>query len=130
MSDVVLDASALLAYLQAEPGAQRVEDLLLSQRCCLSTVNLTEVLTRLADWQVPLGEAEARIAALGLDFVPFDRGLARLAADLRGSTRAKGLSLGDRACLALAQQMGAVALTADRCWRELDLGIAVECIRS
>jgi len=126
---VVLDASALLAYLQAETGAGRIEDLLLSQPCQISTVNLAEVLTRLADWQIPLSAAEERIAALGLVNVPFDQAQARRAAEMRHGTRTKGLSLGDRACLALAQQQSALAMTADRAWRDLGLNIAIECIR-
>lgn len=131
MSDWVLDASALLAYLQQEPGSDRVEAVLLEQRCHLLTINLTEVLTRLADWDVPLAEAEQRLAAMDLVFVPFDRELARRTAELRLATRALGLSLADRACLALAQSLEATVLTADRPWSQLEpaLGIRIECIR-
>ncbi|MDO9225181.1 MAG: type II toxin-antitoxin system VapC family toxin [Pseudomonadota bacterium] len=131
MADFVLDASAILAYLQQEPGADRVESLLLDQRCLLLTVNLTEVLTRLADWNVPLAEAERHLVAMDLAIVPFDQTLARLAAELRPATRALGLSLGDRACLALAKARNVAAVTADRAWLQLDpgLGISVESIR-
>jgi ribonuclease VapC len=131
VSDYVLDASAVLAYLHREAGWERVELCLLDQSCSLLTVNLTEVLTRLADWNVPLDEAQVRIEGMEMNLAAFDRPLARLAADLRPPTRHLGLSLGDRACLALARATGAVALTADRPWTQLDpaLGIAVECIR-
>lgn len=131
MADFVLDASAILAYLQQEPGAGRVESLLLDQRCLLLTVNLTEVLTRLADWNVPLAEAEQHLVGMDLVIVPFDLSLARLAAELRPATRALGLSLGDRACLALARSSAATAVTADRAWLQIDpaLGITVESIR-
>lgn len=129
MNEVVLDASAVLAYLQAEPGAERVEALLLDEACHLLTVNLAEVLTRLADWHVPLDEAESRIAGMELTLVAFDRDLAKRAAALRPATRALGLSLGDRACLALAGARDAVAVTADRNWLAADLGVKIECIR-
>ena len=129
MSDIVLDASAILAFLQQEPGAARVESALLEERCHLLTINLAEVLSRLSDWQVPVAEAEARITATDVELVPFDRELARLTADLRQHTRHLGLSLGDRACLALTRATSARALTADRSWVTLDLGVAIECIR-
>jgi len=65
----------------------------------------------------------------GAELVPFDRQLARVTAELRQPTRNLGLSLGDRVCLALARVMGGRALTADRSWAALDLGIPTECIR-
>jgi PIN domain nuclease of toxin-antitoxin system len=129
MNKFVLDASALLAFLNAESGAERVSEILLGEQCVLLSVNLTETLTRLADWNVPLADANVRLEALKLPVLPFDQALAQAAAALRAPTRALGLSLGDRACLALAQQLNATALTADRPWRTLDLGISIECIR-
>lgn len=131
MTERVLDASAILAYLQQEPGADRVESILLAHPCLLCAVNLTEALTRLADWKVPLALAEQHIMGLEVAIVPFDHTLACQAAELRLPTRALGLSLGDRACLALAKARGAVAVTADRAWMKLDAGIGVEieCIR-
>jgi PIN domain nuclease of toxin-antitoxin system len=125
----VFDASALLALLNAEPGAEQVAEMLLAGSCVLLSVNLAEVLTRLADWQVPLVEANARLDALNLRIVPFDRVLAQRTAELRQPTRHLGLSLGDRACLALAQSLQATVITADRPWLKLELGIAIECIR-
>lgn len=127
----VLDASALIAYLQQEPGWQRVESRIADQRCHLLTVNLAEVLTRLADWHVPVVDMLHRIEGLELIMAPFDTELAASTAELRHPTRNFGLSLGDRACLALARRLGAVAVTADRPWTQLDpaLGIKVECIR-
>jgi ribonuclease VapC len=129
VSDVVLDASAVLAFLKQEPGAARLESALLEERCHLLTINLAEVLSRLADWQVPVAEAEARIAAGDVELVPFDRQLARLTADLRQPAQRLGLTIADRACLALARVMGGRALTADRSWATLDLGISTECLR-
>lgn len=131
MSELVLDASAVLAYLQQEAGWDRVESALLGDRCILSSVNLAEVLSRLADWGVPLDEAQARLGALDLEAVAFDGSLAYLTAALRPPTRPLGLSLGDRACLALARRRDLIALTADRGWTRLDarLGVRVESIR-
>ena len=126
----VLDASALLALINAEPGAERVLRALLESECVLVSVNLTEVLTRLIDRGASAQEAADRIQTTGLTVVAFDQTLAVAAAKLRTATRSKGLSLGDRACLALAQQLGSTALTADRAWSELDLGIEIEVIRA
>ncbi len=129
MTNPVLDASALLAYLQQEPGAERVETLLLEQPCQICAVNLAEVLTRLSDWKIPLEQAETHILALEIVVTPYDQTLARQTAELRIPTRRLGLSLGDRACLALAREQDAVAVTSDRAWLGLDLGIQIECVR-
>lgn len=128
---MVLDASAVLAYLQQEAGWERVEAALLQGRCVLSGVNLAEVLSRLSDWDVPLEEAQAALAAWDLEVAVFDAPAARATAALRPLTRALGLSFGDRACLALAQTRGMTALTADRAWARLGpgLGVAVDSIR-
>lgn len=131
MSEYVLDASALIAYLQQEPGWRHVESRIAQQRCHLLAVNLAEVLTRLADWNVPVQDMKQRLDGLELIMAPFDEDLAVATARLRPATRALGLSLGDRACLALAQKLNAIAITADRPWLNLDpaLGIRVECLR-
>ena len=128
MNQFVLDASALLAFLNAEHGAKRVTDVIFNEKCALLTINLTEILTRLADWHVPLADAQTRLDALNFRIIPFDQHLAFMTAELRTATRHLGLSLGDRACLALAQQQNATALTADRSWLKLDIGIKIECI--
>lgn len=132
MSEYVLDASAVLAYLNRESGWERVEALMLGAPCHLLSVNLAEVLTRLADWQVPVEQALPLLRGMEIGLTVFDEALALGAAQLRAPTRALGLSLGDRACLALAKQLDAVAVTADRPWRHLDpaQGIRIECIRS
>jgi ribonuclease VapC len=129
VSSCVLDASALLALLQNEPGAAQVEERMLHDDCLLLTVNLTEVLTRLADHGVPMDDAERALAAFDLEIVAFDPAHARLAAELRESTRASGLSLGDHACLALAKSRNAIAVTTDRPWLTLDCGVQIECVR-
>jgi PIN domain nuclease of toxin-antitoxin system len=126
MTEVVLDASALLSLILDEPGAADVAAQLAGSR--LSTVNLAEVAQRLADrW------SDAQVGALlgGFPFqvIDFDRATAMRAGVLRRATKAHGLSLGDRACLALAERLDAPVLTADRAWADLDLGIEVVLIR-
>jgi PIN domain nuclease of toxin-antitoxin system len=127
VSDVVLDASALLAVLGAEPGAERVERRL--EGACIGAVNLSEVVAKLIDDGVPEAEVRRAIGRLELDVHVFDAQHAYAAGVLREATRALGLSLGDRACLALAQSLGAPALTADRSWSQLNVGIAIEVVR-
>ena len=127
MNDIVLDASALLAVLRAEPGAERVEPRL--EGAGIGAVNLSEVVAKLIEDDVPEAEIRRAIGRLELDVHAFEAEHAYLAGFLRQSTRALGLSFGDRACLALAQSLGALALTADRSWSDLDLGIRVEVIR-
>jgi PIN domain nuclease of toxin-antitoxin system len=127
VNDVVLDASALLAVLRAEPGSDLVEPRLEGAR--IGAVNLSEVVTKLIDDGVPEAEIRRAIGRLELDVHVFDAQHAYSAGVLREATRAFGLSLGDQACLALAQSLGAPALTADRSWSRLDLGIAIEVIR-
>jgi ribonuclease VapC len=127
VNDVVLDASALLAVLRGEPGAERVESRL--EGASVGTVNLSEVVAKLTDDGVPEADVRRAIGRLELDVHAFDAKHAYIAGVLRRSTRAFGLSFGDRACLALAQSLGALALTADRSWSQLDLGVAIEVIR-
>lgn len=124
----VLDASALLPLLQNEPGADIVLQRL--PQAMISAVNLSEVVAKLADYGVPPQRARTALEGLDLDVREFDAAAGYAAADLRDATRALGLSLGDRACLALAIQSGAAAITADRVWARLsgDL-VRVEVIR-
>ncbi|BDG30120.1 type II toxin-antitoxin system VapC family toxin [Thermus thermophilus] len=129
----VLDASALLALLKGEPGAERVAEVL-ERGAYLSAVNLAEVLSKLADWGEDPAEAQARMEGVGLlgaavEVLPFTGEDALEVARLRALTRAYGLSFGDRACLALARRLGLPALTAERAWAELDLGIPVEVLQ-
>ena len=124
----VLDASAILALLKREPGSDWVADVL--DVSLLSAVNWSEVLAKALDYGTDLRDAASHFEALGLPIVPFSAQDAGLVAELRPLTRQKGLSLGDRACLALAKRYRAKALTADRAWAELELpGIEVQLIR-
>jgi ribonuclease VapC len=124
---IVLDSSALLAMLFFEPGCERVAEVV--PRSCMSTVNLAEVLGRLARDGRALDEALDQIERLGIVWIDFDRELAIGAAALLLPTMPSGLSLGDRACLALARLRNLPAVTADRAWAKLDLGIPIEVVR-
>lgn len=130
----VLDASALLAYVFDEPGADVVDRALAPGDAFLSSVNLVEVLSTLAGRGESPEFARRRFARRGLlgrrlEIYPFDEERAHAAAALRASTRVAGLSLGDRACLALAATLGVPALTTDRSWAMLDLPVQVSLIR-
>ncbi|MBK6768200.1 MAG: type II toxin-antitoxin system VapC family toxin [Ardenticatenales bacterium] len=129
MSDrlVVLDASALLALLLAEPGAARVAALL--PDATVSAVNLSEVVAKLAEHGMPAAAIRTSIDSLNLDVRDFDARTAFEAGLLRPSTKALGLSLGDRVCLALARELGLPAITTERAWASADVGVAVEVIR-
>lgn len=123
----VLDASAVLALLYKEAGADRVAGVVQGATIC--SVNLAEVGTRLVDLGGTPQNAQRALNMLGLVVADFDDELAWRSVDLRASTRAIGLSLGDRACLALAIREGAIALTADRAWAELGVDCEIELIR-
>lgn len=123
----VLDASALLAFLHSEPGAEAVQPLL--GGAAISAVNWSEVLQRLYARHVETLGLLEDIVALKLEIVSFDAEQATTAAGLWPSTHRKGLSLGDRACLALALGAGVPAITADRAWRGLRVGVKIQLIR-
>ncbi len=135
MSNVnVLDASAVLAYLQEEKGQNRIEAALDAGTCWLSTVNMCEVLGKLCEKGMPPQEAQATVNDLGLKVINFDADLAALAAFLRVRTKPIGASLGDRACLALAQQasktkVAPVVFTAEKAWARLKWPFKVVVIR-
>jgi len=127
VSKYILDASALLALLNAEPGSDLVEELL--PEAVISTVNLAEAVGRLAAIGMPDNEIRDSLALLGLETVPFDAQQAFQAGLLYPRLRSLGLSLGDRACLALALTTGATALTADRAWQAAEVGVPIRLIR-
>jgi PIN domain nuclease of toxin-antitoxin system len=122
-----IDASALLAMLFAEPGAEVVADAI-AGGAATSAVNLSEVATVLVrhqrDPKKILGPVREQLAV-----EPFTDADALAAAALYPKTASRGLSLGDRACLALAQRLGSPAVTADHAWAELELDIPVQLIR-
>ena len=127
MSSWGVDASALLALLNQEPGGERVAAAM-PDGVALSAVNLSEVVAKLSEAGLPEAAVHQALDPLGLQTAAFDAELAYRAGLLRPLTRGAGLSLGDRACLALAQRLGLPVLTADRTWAELQLGVAVQVI--
>lgn len=127
MTTHVADASAILAMLDREPGHQRVAAAL--PATVMSTVNLAEIVTSLINKGIPAADARRTTESLKIETVSLDRELALAAGVLRELTRSHGLSLGDRACLALGRHLALPVLTADRTWADLDVGIEVQLIR-
>ena len=128
MSSAVLDASALMALLNQEPGAdQLTPDILIN--AVSSTVNLAEVQGKLVGRGLPPDKAWLASINSISESVPFTAEHAKTAGDLMVQTRSFGLSLGDRACLALALQMKAPVYTADRSWKNLKLNLRIHVIR-
>lgn len=123
----VLDASALLALLAEEPGGEKVAPLL--DGALVSTVNWSEVLARYIDLGLDITGRDAEIESLGVSLAPFTSRQAEVAAGLLPLTRKAGLSLADRACLALALDVGGQPVTADRAWARIDVGLTVTLIR-
>lgn len=124
---VTLDASAVLAVVFDEAGADRVLPELAG--AAISAVNVAEVAAKMVDRGFDWTDARAAINRFGLFVTPMDAPQAYASGALRRPTRSAGLPLGDRACLALARRDGARVLTADRSWAGLDLGVEVDVIR-
>jgi PIN domain nuclease of toxin-antitoxin system len=129
----VLDASALLAWLHLEPGALAVRAAL-DNTAAMSVVNWAEVLTKLADLGQDPVEVRSRMFKEGIfekDLLlwPLDEAMAVEVAKLRAKTRSRGLSLGDRACIALGQHLRLPILTSDRAWKTLHFGVQIHLIR-
>jgi ribonuclease VapC len=124
---IVADASAILALLQNEPFSRLDPERLVG--ASISAVNFSEVVEKLASGGVPEAAADAAVAALDLAIIAFDEQQARAAARLRPATRYAGLSLADRACLALGLRLGRPVATADRVWESLDVGVEIRLIR-
>ena len=128
MSRYVLDSSALMALINHEPGAAVVTEALAS-RSAMSTVNLAEVVTRLTERGLTPDQIDDMLLDFDLNTVDFDPTLAMVTGMLRPLTRHAGLSLGDRACLALAQQLQLPVLTADHAWQAVSVGVEIRLIR-
>jgi PIN domain nuclease of toxin-antitoxin system len=124
---LVLDASALLALLFREPGADLVRPVL--RGAVMSTVNWTEVQQVILRRGGNVEGLRSDLGRRGLSFVSFDEDDADDAARLYPLTRGLQLSLADRACLALARRLSATVLTGDRVWADLDIGVEVRLIR-
>ena len=124
---IVLDASAVLAVIWNEPGSDMVLDRI--EGAVMSAVNYAEVLTKIADRGVEEKPAKTLLASLAIDAIGFDKAQAETVSQLRAQTRHLGLSLGDRACIALATTKGWPVLTADKAWAELSISVEVQLVR-
>lgn len=127
-SSVVLDASAVMAVLNQEVGAERLTPNLLGIAYC-STVNVAEVQGKLVERGLRPDDAWRDVTAVVRRPLPFTAEHAKTAGSLISQTRASGLSLGDRACLALALELNAPVYTADRSWKNLKLAVPIHVIR-
>jgi PIN domain nuclease of toxin-antitoxin system len=114
--------------LHNEKGADRVEEAILN-KAVISSVNWAEVIQKVIAKNISIDNLDNELAAVGLSFLSFDRQQASIAGSLWQQTKELGLSLGDRACLALAQQLDLPVLTADKIWQRLDIGVSIQLIR-
>ena len=128
MSDLVLDSSAIMATLDREPGAERLTAKTLRQAVA-SAVNLAEVQTILVNRGMTADEAWQDALSPIREVVAFNDEQAKIAGSLVKQTKSLGLSLGDRACLALGVLLGVPVYTADRIWKKLDVGVEVRLLR-
>lgn len=128
MSRAVLDASAVLAVLFQEPGAEKVTDEIIDH-AVISTVNLAEVQSKLVKLGHPPEDAWSDALLLETAAEPFTADQARTAGSLITATAKYGLSLGDRSCLALAIALKAPVYTTEQIWKNLKLGIPIHVIR-
>lgn len=125
--NAVLDSSAVLALLQSEAGSTIVSQLIYG--ALVSAVNLTEIHAKMIGNGLTARTSWNRIAVLQCDVCPYTEGQARIAAELIQVTKPYGLSLGDRACLALAIERKGTVYTTDKVWKQIPLGVEVEVIR-
>jgi ribonuclease VapC len=124
----VMDASALLALMQGEPGCAVVDDLIEAQECVASSVNIAEVGTKLIDKGLAPAQLARALKELDVQAIDFDLEQATLCASLRASTKHVGLSLGDRACLALTQLVKGTAVTGDSAWSDVAEAVGVKVL--
>jgi PIN domain nuclease of toxin-antitoxin system len=127
VAEAVLDASALIAFLRNEPGAKKVAAVL--NASCISAVTLAVVIGILVEQGKDAEDVAYHLGRLNIPVVPFDVAQARIAASLSKATQPLNLSLGDRACLALAAKTSLPAYTADGDWGKLDVGVKIVRIR-
>lgn len=130
MADLILDASAVLSILKKEPRAERLLAVVgPSSIPYISAANLAEVVGKLGLEGAPEADIRQALGSIPLNVVPFDASQAYAAGLMRPRTKDLGLSLGDRACLALAESLGAAAVTTDRLMGRADVGVEVRVIR-
>jgi PIN domain nuclease of toxin-antitoxin system len=125
---VVLDASAVLALLHRESGSPLVAEHM-ERGAIVSTVNLAEIISKQQGLGIPPEEMIALLQLIGADIHVFDEEAAIRVGLLKNATKSLGLSLGDRACIALGQSLDCPVLTADRIWTKMNFGIEIILIR-
>jgi len=127
VAEAVLDASALIAFLRNESGVEKVAAVLAVS--CISSVNLAETLGKMVEYGKPLEGAAYQVERLRIPVIPFDGEQAQIAASFWKKTRSVGMSLGDRACLALAMKTSLPALTTEGNWKKCGLAVDIVKIR-
>ncbi|MEX2128592.1 MAG: type II toxin-antitoxin system VapC family toxin [Xanthobacteraceae bacterium] len=127
MARSVLDASALLAFVNGETGAELIAEHL--PDAVISSVNFSEAIAKFVSRSLSLDDAVRLIGLADVPVITFDRSLAEAAAGLITQTKQRGLSFADRACLALAARENVRAFTADRAWAGLSVGVEITVIR-
>ena len=127
MSEVVVDASAILALLNQETGSEEVSRFI--GKAAISTVNLSEIIAKLADAGIPEEDIRQILSNLNLEVIDFNKEQALKAGMLRPITKSIGLSFGDRACLALGIILNQPVLTTDRLWGSINVGVEVRLLR-
>jgi ribonuclease VapC len=130
VSRIVLDTSALLAILHGEPGAEIfTKKIGLLESAAMSSVNVAEAYGKLVGRGIGPEDAWEAVIAPIPEILDFDTEQAKIAGSLLPQTRSLGLSLGDRACLALGIALKAPIYTADRAWKDLRLKVSIHVIR-
>lgn len=127
MSEIVVDSSAVLAAIKDEPGGDEVERDIRGAR--ISAVNLSEIIGWLAERGFAPENIVRIVTSFDLTVEVFDRSRALAAGLLAAQTKRRGISFGDRACLALTAELGLPVVTGDRNWRNLDIGVDVRLFR-
>ena len=127
MIEFVIDSSAVLADLRGEPGGAVAREL--TGASAISAVNLSEVIAKLIELGADVEAAEGLSAQLEYEVLDADQARAKRAGRLHSRTQKRGVSLGDRFCIALAEELNLPLITADRHWQALDLSVEVRLIR-
>lgn len=122
----MLDASAVIAFLDEEPGHDLVDAV--AHQSLMSAVNFAEVVSKFVRGGMPAGAAGAAVTMTGIRIVGLDQDDALAIGAIHRATAGAGLSLGDRACLVLARRMGLAAMTADRAWERIAATVGVEVL--
>lgn len=122
MIHYVYDSSAILAFLKRERGGTRILDTFAN--AVISAVNFSEIIAKIHEGHGNIDFGSEALFELSLTILPFEASDACAAGELQAMTHGRGISFGDRACLALARSLDATALTTDRRWSELPSGIA------